>query len=131
MGIQLNRLGIPIWCDSGVQVHFDNIHERPSLSDLLFFFYRWKEQRIDTAHALFHTRWGYWFYNEHFMKNWAFRRKVFSVCRFVGLPSRASDLASRAANRLLRAPVPAKFSGDPLPVSHRVLKVAESGQLSS
>lgn len=123
LGIQLHRLGIPIWCDPRCQVHFDNIHERPSLRDLRFFFFRWDEKLIDQSHELFEQRWGYKFYNEQFMKNWAFRRKVFSVCRFVGVPQKPADLISRALNKLLRPKLPERLSKDPLAESKRVLEV--------
>src|SRR5262249_49458332 len=81
IGIQLHRLGVEIWCEPKAQVIFDNIHERPSYGDLRFFFYRWSERLINASHDLFEERWGYRFYGEQFMKNWAYRRKVFSVCR--------------------------------------------------
>jgi len=121
LGIQLHRAGIPIWCEPGSIVHFDNIHERPDWSDLRFFFFRWSETLIDQSHALFEERWGYRFYNEQFMKNWAFRRKVYSVCRFAGLPGRPADLVARAANKLLRPAVPRKLAENPLSRSSRVL----------
>lgn len=121
LGIQLHRLGIAIWCEPKAVVHFDNLNERPSLGDLRFFFYRWDERLIDESHALFERRWGWRFYNEQFMKNWAFRRKVFSACRFVGLPPRVCDLAARALNKLFRPPIPEALRGDPLPDSERAL----------
>ena len=124
LGIQLHRLGIEIWCDPRCQVHFDNIHERPGLRDLRFFFFRWDEKLINQSHRLFKERWGYEFYNEQFMKNWAFRRKVFSVCRFVGLPQRLSDLASRVLNKVLRPKIPPQLAKDPLPRSTRVSEVS-------
>jgi Glycosyl transferase family 2 len=121
LGIQLHRLGIPIWCEPRSSVIFDNIHTRPTLGDIRFFQYRWAEPLIDRSHDLFEKRWGYRFYNEQFMKNWAFRRKVFSWARFAGLPHGAADLASRAVGRFLRAPIPAELRPDPLPESVRVL----------
>src|SRR5262249_38368371 len=36
LGIQLHRLGIPIWCEPRSRVIFDNIHLRPTLGDLRF-----------------------------------------------------------------------------------------------
>jgi hypothetical protein len=125
IGIQLSRKNIDIWCEPEARVHFDNIHERPTYGDLKFFFYRWDERLINESHALFEKRWGYRFYNEQFMKNWAFRRKVYSVCRFLGLPSRPADFLSRAMNKLLRRPIPANLTKDPLAVSERVLPVRE------
>jgi len=121
IGIQLHRMGIPIWCEPESHVHFDNIHERPALADLRFFFYRWSKRFVDQSHELFQQRWGYRFYNEQFMKNWAFRRKVYSLCRFAGLPQKPADLASRVCNRLLRPKIPANLSKDPLPHSELVL----------
>ena len=121
LGMQLHRLGIDVWCEPQSRVHFDNIHERPSWSDLRFFFYRWAERLVDRSHELFHQRWGYRFYNERFMKNWAYRRKVFSVCRFLGIPQKASDLVSRVMNKLFRPPIEPKFQKDPLAFSERVL----------
>lgn len=121
LGIQLNRAGIPIWSEPAAVVHFDNIHERPTLGDLKFFFYRWDQKLIDSSHEQFEKRWGYKFYNERFMKNWAFRRKVFSVCRFLGVPQKPSDLASRVLVRLFRPAIPKALSGDPTARSERVL----------
>jgi hypothetical protein len=130
LGLQLHRFGIDIWCEPSARVIFDNIHERPTLGDLKFFFFRWNERLIDQAHDLFEQRWGYRFYGEQFMKNWAFRRKVFSVCRFVGLPQKLSDLAARVLNKLFRPPIPERLSKDPLPESERVLAPkAEQGAL--
>lgn len=121
IGIQLHKLGIPIWCEPTSVVHFDNIHERPSLADLKFFFFRWDERLINQSHELFAARWGYRFYNEQFMKNWAFRRKVFSVARYLGLPQKSADLLSRILNKLLRPPLPQHLAKDPLPESEHVL----------
>lgn len=122
IGIQLRKKGIDIWCEPKAQVHFDNIHARPAWADLKFFFFRWDEKLINQSHDLFDQRWGYRFLNEQFMKNWAFRRKVYSVCRFLGLPQRPSDLASRVLNKLFRPKLPAYASRDPMPDSKLVLR---------
>lgn len=121
IGIQLRKLGIDIWCEPKAVVHFDNIQMRPAWADLKFFFFRWDEKLINQSHDLFEQRWGYRFLNEQFMKNWAFRRKVYSVCRFLGLPQRPSDLASRVLNKLLRPKLPEYSSRDPMPSSQLVL----------
>jgi hypothetical protein len=120
-GIQFHRLGIEIWGEPKSQVIFDNIHERPTLGDLRFFFFRWDERLVDASHELFAERWGYRFATEQFMKNWAFRRKVFSLCRFMFLPSRVSDLISRALNKFFRPALPPKLAGNLLPQSERLL----------
>lgn len=121
IGIQLNRLGIDVICDTDARVHFDNIHERPSLADLRFFFFRWDQRLIDQSHDLFEKRWGYRFYNERFMKNWAFRRKVFSVFRFLRFPGKYADLISRVMVKLLCKPIPTDLRADPTARSERVL----------
>lgn len=121
IGIQLHKAGIPIWCEPRAVVQFDNIHERPTREDLGFFFFRWDEKLINESHARFEERWGHRFYNEQFMKNWAFRRKVYSVCRYVGLPQKPADFISRAFNKLFRPPLPKHLSKDPLAESERVL----------
>jgi hypothetical protein len=126
LGLQLHDRGIEIWCEPRARVIFDNIHERPTLADLKFFWYRWDERLINQAHDLFEKRWGYRFYGEQFMKNWAFRRKVFSLCRFMGLPYRVADLTARGFNKLFRPKIPEHLSGDPLPQSERVLTARPS-----
>jgi hypothetical protein len=110
LGIQLHRKGIEIWCEPTSIVHFDNIHGRPSWRDFRFFCFRWQQPFIDQSHRLFLERWGYRFTNEQFMKNWAYRRKVFSFCRFVGVPQRPADFAARVLNRLLRPRIPAEMT---------------------
>lgn len=122
IGIQLNKLGIPIWCEPTSIVQFDNIRERPSYRDLKFFFFRWGRGLVEDAHRQFEQRWGYRFMNEQFIKNWAFRRKVFSVLRFGGIPQRPADFCSRAMVKLFCKPIPQKFIDDPLPSSERVLE---------
>lgn len=122
LGIQLHRKGIDIWCEPAAQVHFDNIHERPTWRDFRFFCFRWQEALIDHSHQLFADRWGYRFFNEQFMKNWAYRRKVFSLCRLLGLPQRPSDFISRVLNKLIRPQIPPAFHENPLIYSRLVLQ---------
>ena len=124
IGIQLWKMGIEIWNEPQAIVHFDNIQHRPSLADLKFFFYRWDESKINESHQLFRERWGYDFYNEQFIKNWAFKRKVYSVCRYLGLTQKPADLIARATNKLFRRKIPVEFSKDPLKESTRVLQRA-------
>ncbi len=127
IGIQLHRMGIDIWCEPRARVHFDNIHEPPAVADLRFFFFRWSQRLVDQSHDLFARRWGYRFYNEWFMKNWALRRKVYSVCRFLRLPAGVANFASKVANKLFGRPVPPGLAGDPLARSERVLSPAPTG----
>ena len=128
LGIQLKRKGIDIISETGARVHFDNIHHRPTLRDLRFFFFRWSQKLIDQSHELFEQRWGYRFYNEQFMKNWATRRKAFSLFRYLWLPSRAADFLSRVVVKLLCKPIPPEFRPDPMSRSERVLAEAPAAQ---
>lgn len=121
LGIQLHRLGVPIWCEPRAEVVFDNIHLRPTIEDLRFFFFRWSDKLVDESHDLFEERWGWRFYNEQFLKNWAFRRRVFSVARFCFVPNRVADLISRALVKYLRPPIPAELRADPTAESVRAL----------
>ncbi len=121
LGLQLHRLGIPIWGEPKSHVIFDNIHERPTRQDMAFFFFRWQDKFINQAHDLFEQRWGWRFYNERFMQNWAFRRRVYSVSRFLAVPQKPADLASRVLVKLFRPAIPPALRADPLKVSERVL----------
>lgn len=127
LGIQLHKLGIPIWCEPRAEVVFDNIHLRPTIEDLRFFFFRWSDQLVDASHQRFEERWGWRFYNEQFLRNWAFRRRVFSVARFCFIPNRIADLLSRAAVKYLRPPIPRALRADPLAKSVRALDDAAAG----
>ncbi|HEY3933846.1 MAG TPA: glycosyltransferase [Gemmatimonadales bacterium] len=120
IGIQLQRLGVPIWCVPQAEVIFDNIHTRPTIEDLRFFTFRWSDRLVDRSHRLFAERWGWRFYNEQFLKNWAFRRRVFSSARFCGLPHRAADLISRAMVKFFRPALPVALRADPVAQSVRV-----------
>jgi hypothetical protein len=122
IGIQCYEKGIEIWGVPKSIVHFDNINAPPGWSDLKFFFFRWDEKLIDQSHRLFRERWGYTFFNEQFMRNWAFRRKVYSVCRFIRLPQKPADFVSRVMVKLFRKPLPKSLSLNPLERSKLVLQ---------
>ncbi len=79
---------------------FDNLGTRMGLSDMRFFFFRWGRKLAQESHQLFRARWGYRFYSENAMYNWAFRRKVFLVCRFFYLPIPVANKASGLMKRL-------------------------------
>ena len=113
---------IPIWCEPKSVVHFDNLHERPTYRDLRYFFYRWGCGFLEDAHRQFEKRWGYRYTNEQYIKNWAFRRKIFSVCRFAGIPHTPADFVARAMGKLFCKPIQKKFLENPLPRSERMLE---------
>lgn len=121
IGLQLYKLGIAIWNEPKSQVHFDNLNEVGTWRDHCFFRYRWSQRFIDGSHDLFEDRWGYRFLGEQSMKNWAFRRKVFSFFRMFHLPIKICDLMSRGMNKAFSQPPPPWSLGDPLPRSERVM----------
>lgn len=120
IGIQLQKLGIPIWCEPRAEVIFDNIHTRPTIEDLRFFFFRWSDKLVDQSHEVFRKRWGWRFYNEQFLKNWAYRRRVFSVARYLHVPYKYADLLSRAMVKYFRPKIPVALRPDPTERSERV-----------
>lgn len=126
LGIQLNKLGIPIWCEPKSVVHFANIHDRPSITDLKYFHFRWNKKLVEEAHRVFEERWGYKFMNEQFIKNWAVQRWSFSLFRYCFLPQKPADFCSRVIKKLFCKPIPQKFLQDPLPRSERVLEPLET-----
>jgi hypothetical protein len=81
-------------------VTFDNLATPMRLADMRFFFYRWSNRLIDLSAHLFEARWGYRFYSELAMRNWAFRRKVFLLSRWIGMPIGWANTATSAAKRL-------------------------------
>lgn len=131
LGIQLHKLGIPIWCEPRAEVVFDNIHLRPTFEDLQFFFYRWSDPLVEASHREFERRWHWNFYNEQFLKNWAFRRRVFSVARFLFIPNKIADVISRAAVKYLRPPIPRALRADPTAQSTRALGEAPAPATAS
>ena len=82
---------------------------RPTFGDLRYFFYRWQKRFVRHSHDQFEKRWGYRFSNEQYISNWAFRRKVFSTLRYLWVPHKPADFASRAAVKLFCPPIPQKF----------------------
>lgn len=121
LGIQLHRLGIPIWCVPQAEVIFDNIHTRPTIEDLRFFRFRWSDKLVDQSEALFNQRWGWRFYNARFLRNWAYRRRIFAMARFAYLPHRAADILSRVMVKLFRTKPAPEFRPDPLERSVKAL----------
>lgn len=98
--MQLLAQGRRIVVEPRSTVIFDNLGTRMSLADMRFFFHRWSQRRAERASRLFEERWGYRFYSEHYMSVWIFRRKVFLVARWLGLPNALANRVTLVAKRL-------------------------------
>lgn len=98
--MQLKARGERIVVDPRSVVLFDNLGTRMGLSDMRFFFFRWARELAEKSHRNFEARWGYPFYSEQSMYNWAFRRKVFLLARWLGLPIPVANKLTGAAKRL-------------------------------
>lgn len=98
--MQLKAMGRSVVTEPGSRVIFDNLGTRMKLSDMRFFFFRWDRKFSERSHRLFEERWGYPFYSERAMYNWAFRRKVFLIARFLCMPIWAANRAAGVAYRL-------------------------------
>ncbi|MEM7707648.1 MAG: glycosyltransferase [Pseudomonadota bacterium] len=99
-------------------VLFDNLGTRMELADMRYFFFRWSERLSRESHREFERRWGYGFYSEQGMYNWAFRRKAFLICRFFFLPVNLSNRIGGVAKKIFRRdwdPLP-----DPIGKSHHL-----------
>ncbi len=86
IGLQTRAMKKSIVVQPESVVLFDNLGTRMNLSDMKYFFFRWNKDLAKKSHKLFEKRWGYNFYGENFMYVWAFRRKVFLLARFFGMP---------------------------------------------
>ncbi len=109
MAMQFRKLGARLWAEPRSVVTFDNLNQRMELEDMLYFFFRWSEELLDKSARIFEDVWGYKFYTESSMKNWAFRRKVYLLARYFGLPNDVCNKLTNGLNRLLRP------QWDPLP----------------
>ena len=98
--MQLEAMGESVVVEPRSTIIFDNLGTRMRFSDMKFFFFRWDRKLASHAHREFEKRWGYGFYSEQSMYNWAFRRKVFLICRWMHLPIFASNKIAGLMKRL-------------------------------
>ena len=102
IGMQIRAMGRKLMAEPRSVVIFDNLRERMSWSDLRFFWYRWSPEFSERSSRLFEKRWGYKFYTERSMLNWVFRRKVYLLSLYLGLPPGVANKLSTVLNRLFR-----------------------------
>ena len=95
IGMQLAARGLQSIVDPRSQIIFDNLGTRANLSDLKYFNLRWNSRITESSSRLFEKRWGYRFYSEQSIYNWAIRRRIFLVLRWMHLPVWISNKIDR------------------------------------
>lgn len=87
IGMQLKNKGLKLYVDPRSKIIFDNLGTRASLSDLKYFNLRWNSKVTEQSSRLFEKRWGYNFYSEQSIYNWAIRRRLFLILRWLHIPN--------------------------------------------
>lgn len=95
IGMQLKSLGRKILVEPKSQIIFDNLGTRANLDDLKYFNLRWNSRITEHSSRLFEQRWGYKFYSEQSIYNWAIRRRLFLLMRWLGMPIKLANLCDR------------------------------------
>ena len=95
ISMQLHAMGRTQVVDPRAVVEFDNLGTRAALSDLRYFNHRWNAKITRASSDLFFRRWGYRFYSEQFMYNWAVRRRLYLVLHHYHVPG---TIANKVAN---------------------------------
>lgn len=112
IGMQLINKGRPIITQPKSIIIFDNLGTRASLSDLEFFNRRWNSRITKQSSDLFKKRWGYAFYSEPAIYNWALRRRIFLILRWMYIPIPVANKIDRLIGAVRRRLFPI---WDPMP----------------
>lgn len=91
ISMQLQAMGRIQVVDPRSVVEFDNLGTRAALGDLRYFNLRWNSTITRESSDLFEQRWGYRFYNEQFMYNWAIRRRLFLILHHFYVPGAVAN----------------------------------------
>lgn len=102
IGLQLNAMGKKLLVIPESQIIFDNLGTRASLGDLQYFNLRWNANVTEKSSRLFEKRWGYRFYSEPSIYNWANRRRIFLVLRWAYLPIGLANIIDRLISAFKR-----------------------------
>ena len=102
IGMQLKARGEAVLVDPRSVIHFDNLGTRAALSDLAYFNLRWNGRITNQSSRLFEKRWGYKFYSEESIYNWAIRRRVFLLLRWMHLPIFLANKIDRVFSAIRR-----------------------------
>jgi hypothetical protein len=100
ISMQLQAMGRRQVVDPRSVVEFDNLGTRASLSDLKYFDHRWNAKIMRASSDLFFARWGYRFYSEQFMHNWAVRRRLFLILHHFRCPMAVANKLANIYQRL-------------------------------
>ncbi|MFV1871997.1 MAG: glycosyltransferase family 2 protein [Oleiphilus sp.] len=106
IGMQLKNRGLKLYVDPRSHIIFDNLGTRASLSDLKYFNLRWNSNITEQSSRLFEKRWGYNFYSEQSIYNWAIRRRLFLLLRWLHLPNAVANKVDRIFSALRRRVAP-------------------------
>lgn len=81
IGMQLRARNLKLYVDPRCNIIFDNLGTRAELADLKYFNLRWNSKITEQSSRLFEQRWGFKFYSEPSIYNWAIRRRIFLLLR--------------------------------------------------
>ena len=95
IGMQLKAKGQRVIVEPRSRIIFDNLGTRARLSDLKYFNLRWNSRITEQSSRLFEKRWGYKFYSEKAIYNWAIRRRIFLVLRWMYIPISVANKIDR------------------------------------
>ena len=102
IGMQLKNLDLKIYVDPRSHIIFDNLGTRAALADLKYFNLRWNSKITEQSSRLFEQRWGYKFYSEESIYNWAIRRRLFLLLRWLYLPNSVANKIDRVFSAIRR-----------------------------
>lgn len=106
IGMQLKVRDLKLYVDPRSRIMFDNLGTRASLSDLKYFNLRWNKHITLQSSRLFEQRWGYRFYSEESIYNWASRRRLFLIMRWLFLPISVANGVDRIISGIKRRVAP-------------------------
>jgi hypothetical protein len=86
IGMQCKARNLKIYVVPQSRIVFDNLATPGKLADLKYFNLRWSSQITWQSSRLFEKRWGYKFYSEYSIYNWAIRRRLFLLMRWLCIP---------------------------------------------
>ena len=102
IGMQLRTRNWKIFVVPHSTVIFDNLGTRAHLSDLKYFKARWNKEITRSSSNLFEKRWGYRFYSEPAIYEWARRRQRFLIMRWLFMPVFLANFVDRVIAAIRR-----------------------------
>ncbi len=102
IGLQIRSRGLKLLVEPSSHIVFDNLGTRANLSDLKYFNLRWNTHITEQSSRLFEKRWGYSFYSEKSIYNWARRRRRFLIMRWLYLPIPVANFLDKIVSAIQR-----------------------------